>query len=518
MKQPGAEELQALHSALNQSHSPFQNLMAFNEFLPLAEMLSKSTIIHETFQGNPANCMLIIEIANRTNSPLVSVAQNLQLVNGKPAWSGKYVIAKLNSSGLFDRLKFQFVGERGSWDYGCFAYTTYAGTEDRVEGVHVTRRMVHDAGWEYTGSPWLSMPDLMFHYRAASFFVNVNAPELLLGLPSVEEAYDTSHAARPPVISFTAPPPQTSSLSRVREMLDKAPLPPTPQLVEVTVPNPRPTTEASVVQEESEAKVQATVPAPQAKQPRQPRTAKKSDRSAQAPADLELFGGSGAVEASPSESPASVATTVSLQTAQIEAASANSEATIAPTSKDEGAVASTAVSSTAVSEVAEVVGVPPHVLDGDHVFPAGATADQHEVARASEDSGFFLGGEVEQETIQSSQSTSEAVSAPAPKLTMTLATIKEMCLRAESASALSEVAVALENVDPVDRSNAESELLETALIVLGELDSAKGKEYVVKAMTDLGAIAAHLTSKDRYNTFVGAYNARTKMFNAMFPQ
>jgi len=38
--------------------------------------------------------------------------------------------------------------------------------------------MVTDAGWLYEGSPRLSMPDLMFHYRAASFFGNVNAPDV----------------------------------------------------------------------------------------------------------------------------------------------------------------------------------------------------------------------------------------------------------------------------------------------------------------------------------------------------
>jgi hypothetical protein len=517
MKQPGAEELQALHSALNQSLSPFQNLMAFNEFLPLAEMLSKSTIIHETFQGNAANCMLIIEIANRTNSPLVSVAQNLQLVNGKPAWSGKYVIAKINSSGLFDRLKFQFVGEPGGWDYGCFAYTNYAGTTDRVEGVHVTRKVVHDAGWEYHGSPWLSMPDLMYHYRAASFFVNVHAPELLLGLPSVEEAYDAGYTARSPAVASVTQPPPESAIQRVREMLDKAPLPAAPQLIEVSAPKAKAVEEASVVADDSKVQPPAAAVESPAKQARKARAPKNAVSETQGPAELQLFdseasAGGNSLDANPSpaqngEAPAAVVAAPPVGSNTDDAA---------PARVDQVAAATDAAAVLVDAAIEAVDDVPPHLLDAGLATSDEVVVDQRTVQSEVEDVGFFLGEQVEQET-------APVAVQPAPEVkpnqvqSVSLATIKEMCLRAESAGALSDVAAVLDQVAETDRPVAEAELLEAALLVLGELNSTMGKDCVVKAMDDLGAIAGHFTSKERYNNFVGPYNARTVTFNTIFP-
>ncbi len=46
-------------------------------------------------------------------------------------------------------------------------------------------------GW-YTknGSKWQTMPEIMLRYRAASFFGKIYAPELLMGIQSVEENTD----------------------------------------------------------------------------------------------------------------------------------------------------------------------------------------------------------------------------------------------------------------------------------------------------------------------------------------
>lgn len=51
--------------------------------------------------------------------------------------------------------------------------------------------MVNAEGWaSKNGSKWKTMPDQMFVYRAAAFWQRAYAPELGMGLQTVEEAYD----------------------------------------------------------------------------------------------------------------------------------------------------------------------------------------------------------------------------------------------------------------------------------------------------------------------------------------
>jgi hypothetical protein len=51
--------------------------------------------------------------------------------------------------------------------------------------------MAIDEGWlTKNGSKWLTMPEIMLRYRCASLFGRLYAPELLMGLQTVEEVRD----------------------------------------------------------------------------------------------------------------------------------------------------------------------------------------------------------------------------------------------------------------------------------------------------------------------------------------
>jgi hypothetical protein len=51
--------------------------------------------------------------------------------------------------------------------------------------------MAEGEGWtKKAGSKWLTMPDLMFTYRAGAFFARVYAPDITLGMMTSEEAAD----------------------------------------------------------------------------------------------------------------------------------------------------------------------------------------------------------------------------------------------------------------------------------------------------------------------------------------
>ena len=60
-----------------------------------------------------------------------------------------------------------------------------------MRGTAITIQMAVDEGW-YTknGSKWRTMPEQMLRYRAASFWTSTYAPELSMGMRTVEETIE----------------------------------------------------------------------------------------------------------------------------------------------------------------------------------------------------------------------------------------------------------------------------------------------------------------------------------------
>ena len=154
----------------------------------MAKALSSSTIVPREYQGNVSNCLVAIEQANRLKVSPLMVMQNLYVIQGRPSWSSKFLIAAINGSGKFDmELQYEETKDKDGRPYSCLAWTTKNGR--RVEGMTVDMQMAKDEGWlTKNGSKWKTMPALMLRYRAASFFSSLNCPELTLGLYTKEEA------------------------------------------------------------------------------------------------------------------------------------------------------------------------------------------------------------------------------------------------------------------------------------------------------------------------------------------
>ena len=154
----------------------------------MAKALSSSTIVPKEYQGNVSNCLVAIEQSNRLKVSPMMVMQNLYVIQGRPSWSSKFLIAAINGSGKFDmELQYEETKDKDGKPYSCLAWTTKNGR--RVEGMTVDMQMAKDEGWlTKNGSKWKTMPALMLRYRAASFFSSLNCPELTLGLYTKEEA------------------------------------------------------------------------------------------------------------------------------------------------------------------------------------------------------------------------------------------------------------------------------------------------------------------------------------------
>lgn len=164
-----------------------------NTLMRVAKTIANSSLIPEAYRGNPADCFVACEIANRMGlSPLV-VLQNMYVVKGKPGWSGQACIAIINGTGQFSPLDFVWVGKAGEDTFGCYATATRKSDGQKLCGAAVTMSMVKAEGWlDKNGSKWKTMPEQMFMYRAAAFFARVHCPNALMGFQTVEELQDVN--------------------------------------------------------------------------------------------------------------------------------------------------------------------------------------------------------------------------------------------------------------------------------------------------------------------------------------
>lgn len=162
----------------------------------MAQALSQSTIVPQHFQRNEANCMVAISQAQKMNIDPFTVMQNMYMIQGKISWKSSFLIAMINASGKYD-MELQFEEEeKAGKPYSCRCWTTKDGR--RVDGIKVTMDMAEAEGWtKKNGSKWKTLPALMLRYRSASFFANLNCPELTSGFYTREEMLDNDFSQQP---------------------------------------------------------------------------------------------------------------------------------------------------------------------------------------------------------------------------------------------------------------------------------------------------------------------------------
>lgn len=160
----------------------------------MAKAFASSTIVPREYQGNWANGLVAIDMANRLKTSPLTVMQNLDVIQGRPAWRATFLIAMINSSGKYDiELQFDEENDKNGKPYACTCWTEKDGR--KVTGIRVTMDMATAEGWvNKNGSKWKTMPQVMLRYRAASFFSRMNCPELSNGLYTTEEAIEIADA------------------------------------------------------------------------------------------------------------------------------------------------------------------------------------------------------------------------------------------------------------------------------------------------------------------------------------
>lgn len=180
----------SVKKVVNSNLSPFANYESFEEARKMATVLANSDLTPSPYKGNASNCLLAIELANRIDTSVIAIMQNLYVnAEGSPAWSGKFVIAAINTSGRFQTaLMYNMEFDENGKPNACTAFA-YDKLGNKLEGTKVTREMVEGEGWN-ANNKWTTMPDIMYRYRSATFFGNVYVPEVLAGYKTIEEQED----------------------------------------------------------------------------------------------------------------------------------------------------------------------------------------------------------------------------------------------------------------------------------------------------------------------------------------
>ncbi len=202
----------ALTEQIVASNNPLATLMDPSYLMALesfSKRIASSQLIPQHFRGKPDDVFIAMHMAGQMGADWLMVLQNLYVVHGTPGWSAKFIIAQANASGAFEGpIRFRpvqgsadvtfNVKQDGQWvshtvkNHGITAYATPKGGGEELSFT-VDMQMAAAEGWT-TNPKYLSMPQLMLRYRAATFLVRTHAPEVLFGYSTQEELSDMAAA------------------------------------------------------------------------------------------------------------------------------------------------------------------------------------------------------------------------------------------------------------------------------------------------------------------------------------
>lgn len=169
-----------------------------------AKLLASSSLVPKEYQGNISNCVIALNMAMRVGADPLMVMQNLVIVHGRPTWSSQFLIATVNSCGRFSALRYEFFGDPASDGWGCRAWAIEKATGEKLVGTDITIDIAKKEGWYgKSGSKWKTIPQQMLMYRAGSWWTRAYAPELSMGLHTVDEMRDVYDAEKMDDGTFT---------------------------------------------------------------------------------------------------------------------------------------------------------------------------------------------------------------------------------------------------------------------------------------------------------------------------
>jgi hypothetical protein len=189
---------------------------AFEHAQRVAKVFQSSALVPDHLKKSPADALIAYGIARRLGEDPLVVMQNIYFVSGKPGWSVKYKIARANKAGVFSKqIKWDVKGEGEA-----LVVKAYATLSDGEEvSAEVSMKMAKAEGWT-KNSKYSTMPVHMLKWRSASMLIDLSAPEVMLGLPTVYEEPTFEMKSRPDGTMEAAPLASGRKKMRAAEILE----------------------------------------------------------------------------------------------------------------------------------------------------------------------------------------------------------------------------------------------------------------------------------------------------------
>ena len=153
----------------------------FDELWRAANAFAGSRMVPQHFQNQPQDCFVVVQLALDLGIAPLTALQNIFMIGNKPGFSAKLAIALANRSGAFAG-PIRYNIDKGDGKPESLAVTAYAPTHDGdVVEVTVSMQMARLEGWT-KNNKYKTIPEQMLRLRSAKWLIDLNCPEILLGL------------------------------------------------------------------------------------------------------------------------------------------------------------------------------------------------------------------------------------------------------------------------------------------------------------------------------------------------
>jgi len=172
----------------NKSEISFMDFSNFEMAWKTAEMLSKARCIPKEFWDNPADVLVIVQFGHELGLTPMASLQNMMIVNNRPSIYGDAMLAvcmrtKGQSSGFIDLIE---VYDESKYEWSCTAIRD--GRQDITRTFTLEEAKL--GGLLNKPGAWQTNRKRMMQFRPRSFALRDMFPDILKGIPTVEEMKD----------------------------------------------------------------------------------------------------------------------------------------------------------------------------------------------------------------------------------------------------------------------------------------------------------------------------------------
>ena len=156
------------------------------EAMEFSEVLSKSGMVPDHYQGKPANVLVAIQWGYELGLAPMQALQNISVINGKPSIWGDAMLALVKAHPAFRGCHVWLEGETAI----CEVKRELEGGEIETTRAEFSIEEAKRAGLTNKRGPWQSYPNRMLKLRARGFALRDAFPDAIKGLITTEEAKD----------------------------------------------------------------------------------------------------------------------------------------------------------------------------------------------------------------------------------------------------------------------------------------------------------------------------------------